>query len=97
MTLDDISQLVKSDGANIVQLLADDSCEMACVVFNKTTIYEGNFWDFYPGCYGGGEEFIRISEWRGSGAHSLLLAIAVFCDRMGFPIIFRSNGKYKYE
>jgi hypothetical protein len=35
-----------------VALYLDSSCSMAKVTVNEKYFFEGNYWDFHPGCHG---------------------------------------------
>lgn len=41
----------KSAIANVI-LFEDENCEMAKIEVNGKNLYEGNYWDFHPGCHG---------------------------------------------
>jgi hypothetical protein len=35
-----------------ITLFEDNTCSMAKVMINKYCVFEGNEWDFHPGCFG---------------------------------------------
>ena len=37
---------------NYILVEIDEETDMAAVSLNGTCIYEGNFWDYHPGCFG---------------------------------------------
>lgn len=44
---------VKVIDDNIIKVLLDKRCEMACIEVNSEVIMEGNYWDFHNSCHGG--------------------------------------------
>lgn len=78
----------ESDG-DIVEILVDESCEMARVSLNGTCVMEGNFWDFHPGCHG----ITKYGDFRGYSGLATAISLKLYSEGKKPKII---NGVYNY-
>ena len=81
---------------NVLQMAVDKKCQKAAIKFNETVIYEGNYWDFHPGCYSNTKELQQLTGWNGYRPHSLMAAIVKFCQIEGIALEILSQEKYSH-
>jgi hypothetical protein len=84
-----------------VGLFTDNSCEMAKVKIGNQVVFEGNFWDFHPGCHGS----ILMNEYTGNidhviddfhGASDFFHQIIATYYKYGFEVK-ETKTSYKYR
>lgn len=81
---------------NAVQLFTDPSCEMAKVLFNGECIFEGNYWDFHPGCYGD-DDFAKAANWFGNRPENLALAVVGYLQSNDKLVERLPTQRYQYS
>jgi len=94
--LDHIKKFVKKGQSNTVKILLDESCDMALVYLNEICLYEGNYWDYHPGCYGIDDfEFDSPRTFAENLVETLVLTTGSL-DEFNGTIYIIETGKFNY-